>query len=69
MSYQRTTWTLNPGGHPGSCNGQDAYSDLLVVSDGNMVHRKWATGPVEPFGENGSVELHARSASNFEGGV
>ena len=59
MSYQTTTGTLNPGGHPGSYNGQDAYSDLLVVNDGNMVHRKRATGPVEPFGENGSVELYA----------
>ena len=34
MTYQRVTGTLNPGGHPGSYNGQDAYSDMLVVEDG-----------------------------------
>ena len=33
MSYQKTTGTLNPGGHPGSYNGQDAYSDLLVTEE------------------------------------
>ena len=31
MSYQNITGTLNPGAHPGSYNGQDAYSDLLVT--------------------------------------
>ena len=34
MSYQTVTGTLNPGAHPGSYNGQDAYSDLLVVENG-----------------------------------
>ena len=34
ISYQETTGCLNPGGHPGSYNGQDAYSDMLVVEDG-----------------------------------
>lgn len=31
MSYQNVTGTLNPGAHPGSYNGQDAYNDLLVT--------------------------------------
>ena len=31
MSYQNKTGTLNQGAHPGSYNGQDAYSDLLVT--------------------------------------
>lgn len=31
MSYQTVIGTLNPGGHPGSYNGQDAYNDLLVT--------------------------------------
>ena len=35
MTYQRVTGTLNPGAHPGSYNGQDAYNDMLVVDDGN----------------------------------
>lgn len=33
MTYQKVTGTLNPGAHPGSYNGQDAYSDLLVIQD------------------------------------
>ena len=36
MTYQRTAGTLNPGAHPGSYNGQDAYNDMLVVDDGDM---------------------------------
>lgn len=32
---QKVTGTINPGGHPGSYNWQDAYNDLLVVDDGN----------------------------------
>lgn len=33
MTYQTTTGTLSPGGHPGSYNGQDAYNDMLVTED------------------------------------
>lgn len=36
MTYQKTAGTLNPGAHPGSYNGQDAYNDMLVVDDGDM---------------------------------
>ena len=36
MSYQTVTGTLNPGAHPGSYNGQDAYNDMLVTDNGNM---------------------------------
>ena len=31
MTYQTVAGTLNPGGHPGSYNGQDAYNDMLVT--------------------------------------
>jgi len=34
MSYQNIAGTLNPGAHPGSYNGQDAYNDMLVVDNG-----------------------------------
>ena len=34
MTYQRTAGTISQGAHPGSYNGQGAYNDLLVVSDG-----------------------------------
>ncbi len=33
MSYQKVTGALTPGAHPGSYNGQDAYSDMLVVQE------------------------------------
>lgn len=64
MTYQQVTGTLNPGGHPGSYNGQDAYSDLLITEDyeRNSLHRQWANEPIteRPRGE---FELYARPAS------
>lgn len=48
VSYQRVTGTLNPGGHPGSYNGQDAYNDMLVTEDAiqdEIVHRGGRNGP------------------------
>lgn len=35
-TYQKVTGTLSPGAHPGGCNGQDAYNDMLIV-DANSV--------------------------------
>ena len=35
MSYQTVTGTLNPGAHPGSYNGQDAYNDMLITNENN----------------------------------
>lgn len=37
MSYQNVTGTLNPGAHPGSYNGQDVYSDLLITEEQNAL--------------------------------
>lgn len=34
ITYQSVAGTLNPGGHPGSYNGQDAYNDMLVTDNG-----------------------------------
>lgn len=48
MSYQTITDSLNPGGHPGSYNGQDAYNDLLITGEANendFVHRGGAKLP------------------------
>jgi len=39
LSYQNKTGTLNQGAHPGSYNGQDAYSDLLVTE---RERERWA---------------------------
>ena len=33
ITYQTVAGTLNPGGHPGSYNGQDAYNDMLVTQN------------------------------------
>ena len=33
LTYQNVTGTLSPGAHAGSYNGQDAYNDMLVVSN------------------------------------
>ena len=38
MTYQTITGTLNPGAHPGSYNGQDAWNDMLVTDDGTIMH-------------------------------
>ena len=35
MTYQKVTGTLNPGAHPGSYNGQDAYNDMLITGENN----------------------------------
>ena len=32
LTYQAVTGTLNPGAHPGSYNGQDAYNDMLIAA-------------------------------------
>ena len=39
MSYQEVTGTLNPGAHPGSYNGQDAWSNLLVTDNVDLLER------------------------------
>ena len=36
MSYQKVTGTISQGAHPGSYNGQDAYSDMLVTERRNV---------------------------------
>ena len=60
MSYQRVTGALTPGAHPGSYNGQDAYNDMLVVSNGAM-HRQRTSESAD--GRTGRcAELYARSA-------
>ena len=40
-TYQDVTGTLNPGAHPGSYNGQDAYNDMLVTCFQNTGHGWW----------------------------
>ena len=36
MSYQEVTGCLTNGAHPGACNGQDAYSDMLITEERNV---------------------------------
>lgn len=39
MSYQKVVGTLTNGAHPGACNGQDVYSDLLITEKGQNVDK------------------------------
>lgn len=39
MSYQNKVGTLTNGAHPGACNGQDVYSDLLITEKGQNVDK------------------------------
>lgn len=56
--------------HPGSYCGQDAYSDMFVTEDKNVLHRKWPSGSTEDEQAGGCVELYARSAGNtYRGGT
>ena len=69
MSYQKITGTLNPGGHPGSYNGQDAYNDLLITDERSMY---WKRTDVQHHNAANSehIGLYARSASDpHRGGV
>lgn len=46
-----TSGTLNPGAHPGGCNGQDAHSNLLIAQTARAVTSKWAKGSGGPAGD------------------
>ena len=66
---QRVSGTINPGAHPGSYNGQDAYNDMLVVEDGH----KYKQGELSHHSEQRQggefgVNRLQRSPNNFEGG-
>lgn len=66
VTYQKVTGTLNPGGHPGSYNGQDAYNDMLVIDDESNVHRERSSQTIENAKNDRCFELYARSASSFD---
>ena len=58
---------MNQGAHPGSYNGQDAYSDLLVTErerEMDESDRERTSASTVPSGESGGVELHGRSAES-----
>lgn len=48
LTYQSKTGCLTQGAHPGSYNGQDAYSDMLVTERRNV-------DVLERNGENNSL--------------
>ena len=41
LTYQSKTGCLTQGAHPGSYNGQDAYSDMLVTERRNVDVLEW----------------------------
>lgn len=57
ISYQNVTGTLNPGAHPGSYNGQDAYNDMLVTDYERTNSNGHGTG---------QCRNHAGGVSNIE---
>ena len=65
MSYQTVTGCLSQGAHPGSYNGQDAYSDMLVV-DENSEHWQRATAQHGDGRTGESIGLYARCPSNSD---
>lgn len=67
MTYQKVTGTLNPGAHPGSYNGQDAYNDLLITDERSMY---WKRTDVQHnnAADSEHIGLHARSASHIDKG-
>ena len=69
MTYQKVTGPLMANSHPGSYCGQDAYSDMFITErQDELLHRKRTVDAVAPSGEDRSVELYARSASDYRGG-
>ena len=66
---QDKTGTLNPGAHPGSYNGQDAYNDMLVVDDGYK-HKQSKLSLHSKQGQSSGVSSVGlqRPSDSFEGG-
>ena len=66
---QDKTGTLNPGAHPGSYNGQDAYNDMLVVDDGYK-HEQSKLSLHSKQGQSSGVSSVGlqRPSDSFEGG-
>lgn len=63
---QRVTGTLNPGAHPGSYNGQDAYNDMLIADESGK--RKERTTEQHSDGRDSECAGYdARSADYFRG--
>ena len=58
ITYQTVAGTLNPGGHPGSYNWQDAYNDMLVIDDERTNMRRISTG--ECWNHEGGVPYAER---------
>lgn len=68
IEVQDTTGTLSPGAHEESYNGQDAYNDMLVAENG-LLHRERTGRSTIHEQKDRSIELYARSTSDYEGGA
>ena len=53
--------------HPGSYCGQDAYNNMLVTEN-DVLRRKWSITSGRAEYEGRSTELYARSANHIRGG-
>ena len=67
LTYQAVTGTLSPGAHAGSYNGQDAYSDMLVVS--SKISPTLRAKANDPYREDMAAYIASVDCRNFcEGG-
>ena len=68
MSYQKITGSLMANSRPGSYCGQDAYNDMLITENRNVLHRKRTGTSTGTVGQGRSIEHDARLTSDFRGG-
>lgn len=67
LTYQAVTGTLSPGAHAGSYNGQDAYTDMLVVS--SEISPTLRAKANDPYREDVAAYIASVDCRNFcEGG-
>lgn len=71
IGMQKTTGTLSPGAHPSGFNGQDAYNDMLVITNESSEHRERTASQCKHDGNCEPSGLYARSAGDYDnrGGV
>lgn len=71
VEMQKATGTLSPGAHPGGFNGQDAYNDMLVITNESSEHRELTVSQYQHDGNCEPSGLYARSAGDYDnrGGV
>ena len=63
---QNVAGTLSPGAHPGGFNGQDAYNDMLVITNESSERRERTASQYQHDGNCELSGLYARSAGDYD---